>query len=135
MVVKVKFNHVGIFVENISNAIDQLKEIIIIKKKTSVIIDKKLGVKILFIIDNNNLCYELIEPYGKNNPVSNSLKKKINILNHIAYETKNFSKDIRKLIKSGYRPIIKPTKAKAFKGKKVIFLINKLNFIIEIIEK
>ena len=76
MVVKVKFNHVGIFVENISNAIDQLKEIIIIKKKTSAIIDKKLGVKILFIIDNNNLCYELIEPYGKNNPVSNSLKNK-----------------------------------------------------------
>ena len=56
------------------------------------------------------------------------LKKKINILNHIAYETKNFSKDIRRLIKSGYRPIIKPTKAKAFKGKKVIFLSISMDF-------
>ena len=39
MVVKVKFNHVGIFVENISNAIDQLKEIIITEQGNQYFVD------------------------------------------------------------------------------------------------
>ena len=42
---------------------------------------------------------------------------------------------ISKLINSGFRPITKAIKAKAFSGRRVIFLMNKLNFITEIIEK
>ncbi len=129
-----RFNHIGIFVNKIDLGLIELQKIIKIKKKSSLIKDKNLKVKVMFIVDRDNICYELVAPYGKNNPISKTLEKKVNILNHLAYETKNFSNNINKLIRLGYRPITKPTKAKAFKGKKIIFLINKLNFIIELIE-
>tara|TARA_B100001059_G_C17647816_1_gene482798 strand:- start:30 stop:428 length:399 start_codon:yes stop_codon:yes gene_type:complete len=129
-----RFNHIGIFVNKIDLGLIELQKIIKIKKKSSLIKDKNLKVKVMFIVDRDNICYELVAPYGKNNPISKTLEKKVNILNHLAYETKNFSNNINKLIRLGYRPITKPAKAKAFKGKKIIFLINKLNFIIELIE-
>ena len=53
----------------------------------------------------------------------------------MAYEASNFDSDVSKLINSGFRPITKAIKAKAFSGRRVIFLMNKLNFITEIIEK
>ena len=62
------------------------------------------------------------------------MEKRVNILNHLAYESKNFEKDLRKLINKGFRMISKPIKAKAFNDRKVTFLINKLNLIIELIE-
>ncbi len=130
-----KFNHIGIFVKSIKFGIKELSKIINIKRKSRLIKDKNLKVKVIFLYDEKNLCYELIEPFGKKNPVSNTLKKKINILNHIAYQSSNFEKDIKKLIKSGFRPITMAVKAKAFSNKRIIFLINKLNFINEIIEK
>ena len=130
-----EFNHIGIFVNSISIGIKELRKVVNIKKKTKIIEDKNLGVKVIFLYDNKKICYELIEPFGKNNPVSNTLKKKVNILNHIAYQTKNFDKDLKKLIKTGFRPFTNIVHAKAFSNKRVIFLINKMNFINELIEK
>ncbi len=129
-----RFNHIGIFVNKISDGISEFKKIIKIKKKSKIIKDKNLKVKVIFIIDYQNICYELVEPFGKNNPVSKTLEKRVNILNHLAYESKNFEKDLRKLINKGFRMISKPIKAKAFNDRKVTFLINKLNLIIELIE-
>ena len=130
-----EFNHIGIFVKSISIGIKELSKVVNIKKKTQIIKDKNLQVKVVFLYDNKKICYELIEPFGKKNPVSNTLKKKTNILNHIAYQTKNFDKDLKKLLKTGFRPITSILRAKAFSNKRVIFLINKINFINELIEK
>ncbi len=129
-----KFNHIGIFVKEINKGLLEFKKFIKIKKKSNLVEDKKLKVKVMFITDENNLCYELIEPFGKNNPVTKTLEKRVNIINHLAYETKSFEKNIKVLTDSGFRAITKPTKAKAFSGRRIIFLINKLNFIIELIE-
>ncbi len=112
-----QFNHIGIFVKNINLGIREIKKVIQIKKKSKIIKDKNLKVKIIFLYDEKKLCYELIEPYGKKNPVSNTLKKNINILNHLAYEASNFDSDVSKLINSGFRPITKAIKAKAFSGR------------------
>ncbi len=129
-----QFNHIGIFVNKINEGIPELKKFIKIKKKSKIIKDKNLKVKVIFIIDHDDICYELVEPFGKNNPVSKTLEKKVNILNHLAYESKNFKKDLNNLTKRGFRIITKPVKAKAFNNRKVTFLINNLNLIIELIE-
>ena len=127
-----QFNHIGIFVNKINEGIPELKKFIRIKKKSKIIKDKNLKVKVIFIIDHDDICYELVEPFGKNNPVSKTLEKKVNILNHLAYESKNFKKDLNNLTKRGFRIITKPVKAKAFNRK--LLLINNLNLIIELIE-
>lgn len=129
-----KLHHVGIFVRSISEGVKYFKFIFKIKKKSKIIIDKNLGVKIQFIFDFNNNCFEIIEPYGKINPVSKILSKKKNIINHLAYSTKNFKQKIIYLREKGFAPITKPMKAVAFNKKKVIFFLSPLNFIIELIE-
>jgi hypothetical protein len=129
------FHHLGIIVSDIKQASKNLKAIIPIKKKTKIITDKSWKVKILFLIDNNKVTYEIIEPLGKSSPIYNALKKNINILNHIAYESINFEKDCKKLIKQGLVPLTKAMGAVAFKNKKVIFFYTKEKFILELIEK
>ena len=130
-----KFHHFGIIVSDIKKASKNLSANLPIKKKTKIFNDKNWKVKILFLFDNNNVKYEIIEPLGKSSPVYNALKNNINILNHIAYESLNFEKDCKKLIKQGLLPLTKAMSAVAFKNKKVIFFYTKENFILEIIEK
>ncbi len=130
-----KFHHFGIIVSDIKRASKNLEAIIPIKKKTKLFIDKNWKVKVIFLKDNSNINYELIEPLGKDSPVNNALKKNVNILNHIAYESMNFEKDCKILTQKGSRPLTKAMKAVAFKNKKVIFFYTKENFILEIIEK
>lgn len=129
------FHHIGIFVQSISKGKNYLNKIIKIKKFSKIIYDKNLKVKVLFVYDTNNICYELVSGYGRNNPVDNTLKNKINIINHIAYKTNKFEKVIKKLKANGDLQITEPKKALAFKKKKIVFFLTKLNFIIEVIEQ
>ena len=128
-----KLHHVGIFVENQKKGLNFFEKIINIKKKSKIILDKNLGVRVRFIYDSKNNCYELVSPYTKNNPVQKILNEKKNIINHFAYKTKEFNNTILKLRKNNCAPLSKPKYAIAFK-KKIIFFLTPLNFIIEIIE-
>lgn len=131
-----KFHHLGIIVKDLKYGETHLKNFSNLKRITKKIInDKKIGVKILFFKNKYHPLIELISPINKSSPVSLTLKKNINLLNHIAYVSTNFVQDIQKLKKKGLLQITKPNPAKAFKGKRVVFFLNKLNFIIEIIEK
>ena len=130
-----KFNHICIFLSNIKNGETFFKKIIKIKRKSRFFFDIKLGVKVRFLYADSGICYEIVAPYGKNNPVNKVLKKKSNILNHVAYETKNLKKTINYLRKINCAPITRPQPAKAFNNRKVIFFLTPLNFIIEIIQK
>ena len=125
------FNHIGIFVSNIKKSEKYLKPFFNLNKK-KIIFDKKLKIKVKLYYDNKKVCYELVEPYGKGDPVTGYLKRGSNILNHIAYSTKNFNLTINYLKKKKFIQISKINYSKIFKGK-IIFL-SPLNYIVEIIE-
>lgn len=129
------FDHIGIFVNSIPLGRKFFEKTLAIKKKSKIIKDDNLSVKIQFLYDKNNICYELISGLGKNNPVDNVLKKNVNIINHIAYKTNKFEKIIKFMNAQGNLQISQPKNAKAFRNKKVVFFLTKLGFIIELIEK
>ena len=129
------FDHIGIFVNSIPLGSKFFEKTLAIKKKSKIIKDDNLSVKIQFLYDKNNICYELISGLGKNNPVDNVLKKNVNIINHIAYKTNKFEKIIKFMNAQGNLQISQPKNAKAFRNKKVVFFLTKLGFIIELIEK
>ena len=129
-----KFHHVGIFVANIKSGENFFKSLIKINKTSKIINDKNLGIKVKFLYDNKNICYELVAPLGIKNPVDKVLKKRSNIINHIAYKVKDFNRALIYMRKKNCAPITQPMLAKAFK-KKVIFFLTPLNFIIELIEE
>ena len=130
-----RFHHIGIIVHNLKLGENHLKSFSNVKRISKMIVDKNIGVKILFLKSKNHPLIELVAPFNKSSPISLSLKKNVNLINHIAYKSKNFSYDIKKLKNKGMLQITKPISAKAFKGKQVVIFLNKLNFIIELIEE
>ena len=128
------FHHLGIFVKSIDKASIILSRDLKAKKASPIIVDKNLQVKVQFFKYANNLIFELVEGIGSKNPVKSSLDQNKNLLNHIAYKTNEFDFQMNKLIKKGYIQISKVSNSIAFKGKKIVFFLSPLNFIIELIE-
>ena len=131
---KLIFNHIGIFVENIKKKEKYLNNLFNISSESKIVPDKKLGIKAKLYFDQKKICYELVEPYGKDNPVSGVLKRGTNILNHIAYSSNDFEYTIKYMKQKKYKQISLINYSKLFKSR-IVFFLSPLNFIIEIIEK
>jgi methylmalonyl-CoA/ethylmalonyl-CoA epimerase len=128
------FHHIGIFVKDLNFGKKILSKIFNVVSASEEIIDENIGVKIIFLKDNKGILYELVAPYGDKSPVLGTLKRGKDFLNHIAYLTNSFEKEVNKLRGEGFVPLGEAQSAKAFSGAKVIFLLSPLGFIVELIE-
>ena len=72
-----------------------MSKFIQVSQESEIIIDENLGVKILFLTDQENINYELVAPYGKNNPVDGVISREKDLLNHIAYVSDSFDEEIK----------------------------------------
>lgn len=129
-----KFHHIGIFVKDLEYGKLEISKFIEIVSASSEIVDEQMGVKIIFVKDNQGIKYELVAPFGKNSPVNGVLKRGKDYLNHIAYECGSFDDEIKRLRNEGLVPLGVAKNAKAFQGARVIFFLSPLGFIIELIE-
>ena len=129
-----KFHHVGIFVESIDTGIDEMSKIYDIVQVSKTIEDVLIGVRIVFLKDSSGINYELVAPFGNDSPVTGVLKRGHGFLNHLAYTTNQFDRQLRNLRNLGMIPLGPAKKAVAFNGRRVIFFLTKLNYVVEIIE-
>lgn len=129
-----KFDHIGIFVKSLEIGREHLNQVYGINKWSKIFYDPIQSVEVQFGYDSSKICYELVSPKGKNNPVDKVLKDGKNILNHLAYKVENIEKEIERLKNKRCILISGPNPAIAFKNKKIAFLYTPLKFIIEIIE-
>jgi methylmalonyl-CoA/ethylmalonyl-CoA epimerase len=130
-----KFDHIGVFVQDIASGDAALNAIIPIARRSEIFTDPVIKVQVQFLYDESGICYELVAPFGEGNPVDGVLKTRRNILNHVAYRTPDLDATLQDLNSKGSFPINRPTPAVAFGGKRVVFLLTPLNFIIELIEE
>ena len=86
-----KFHHVGIFVRSLDFGKLHLNALIPGLDWSDSIDDAGLKVSVQFASSPDGLTYELVAPNGADNPVENSLSKRVNILNHVAYTTVSFN--------------------------------------------
>ena len=128
------FHHLGIFVKSIDKSSIIFSRDLKVQKTSEIIVDEDLQVKVQFFKDHNGITYELVEGIGKKNPVTNTLEKNKNILNHVAYTSKQFDNQLKELNDYGYINISNISKSVAFNGSRIVFLLSPLNFIIELIE-
>ena len=128
------FHHLGIFVKSIDKSSIIFSRDLKVQKTSEIIVDEDLQVKVQFFKDQNGITYELVEGIGKKNPVINTLEKNKNILNHVAYTSKEFDNQLKKLNNYGYVNISNISRSVAFNGNRIVFLLSPLNFIIELIE-
>ena len=131
---EVKFDHVGIFVKDIEVGLNQLKNLLPIVHQGEIYKDPLLSVLVQFCYDRDGTCYELVAPFGDDNPVDPILASNNNILNHVAYKSENFEDTINHFRNSGCLPLGSAKPAVAFGGARVQFFLTPLRLIIEIIE-
>lgn len=129
-----EFHHIGLFVHCLEDGIEHMGNTINIVSISDRIDDPIIDVAIIFLKDHSGITYELVAPLSKESPVNGVLKRGSGFLNHLAYVSNNFDVDVSRLRKNQNVPLGPARPAKAFNGKRVIFFLNKLNFIVEIIE-
>ena len=125
-----KFHHIGYLTNDINKTFNDFKKLGY-KKKNKLFTDKIFKVKIQFIQNFPNII-ELIKPDKLNYGLINILNNK-NYAYHFAYKVKNVDKEVAEL-KKNFKLIVNPTKALAFRNKRVSFLKMKNDFIIELIQ-
>ena len=129
-----EFHHIGLFVQCLEEGIEHMGNTIKIENISDRIVDPIIDVEIIFLKDHSGVTYELVAPLSKESPVNGVLERGSGFLNHLAYVSDDFDLDISRLRKNQNVPLGPARPAKAFNGKRVIFFLNKLKFIIEIIE-
>lgn len=129
-----KFDHVGVVVNDIVEGRRLLKAMFGIDHWTRVFEDRGIDVCVQFGIGADGPCYELIAPLGKQSPVSGALKGGANILNHVAYLVADLGPAADELRKLGCFPVADAVPAAAYGGKRVQFFRTSLRFTVELIE-
>ena len=129
-----KLHHLGIAVNNIKTSCLHYKKILGWERKSEIIYDPIQNVNILFMGDENDILYELIEPVDENSPISKLIEKGISLY-HFCYEVDDIDYMIKYLLEKKFILISGPSKAAAFKGKRIAFMFNSDNLTIEIVEK
>ena len=128
-----KMSHLGIAVKSIETSVVMYKESLGWKEITKLTYDPVQKVNILFMIDNHENKFELLEPVGNDSPIDKMLERRIGLY-HICYEVQDIDMEIKELTKTGFLLISGPVVAVAFDGRMIAFLINRDNLIIELLE-
>ncbi len=128
------FDHIGIFVKNLEYGRKRLSSILPITKFTDPVDDKFHKVSVQFGIDNTGIRYELVAPFGKDNPAESVLSKGENIQNHICYLVDDLDSEVKRLRSEGAIPLGSPKPGVAFNNNRVVFFLTPLRFVIELIE-
>ena len=118
-----RFHHVGIAVKSIDEILGKGRKIADSIQKVSVA-----------LVSLNNFTIEFVEPLNESSPVTKILEKKQSIY-HICFEVKNLQTAIETAKKNGFFCFTKPVPAKAFNGKKIIWLFSGIYGLIELLEK
>ena len=129
-----KINHLGIAVKSIESSVVMYKESLGWKEITKLVYDPVQKVNILFMVDRHGSKFELLEPGGKESPISKMLDRRIGLY-HICYKVQDIKLKIKELTETGFFLISGPVEAVAFDDKAIAFLINSDNLIIELLEQ
>ena len=83
--VSLVFDHIGIIVKKLDKGVEQFRKFHANLSWSEVYEEPYQDVFVRFGADYNALRYEVIAPRSPNSPIMNSLKKNVNLLNHLAY--------------------------------------------------
>ena len=116
-----KVNHIAIAVTNLDEGVKIYKDTFgaQVSKKLAL---PKHGVTTVFVkLSNTNI--DLLEPLGKNSPISNFLiKNPSGGVHHLCYEVSNITESVEYLTNAGYKILGDGIPREGAHGKPVIFL-------------
>ena len=116
-----RLNHIAIAVTNLEEGIKIYKDTFGVEISKKLVLPKH-GVTTVFVnVNNTNI--ELLEPLGKNSPISNFLNKNPSGgVHHLCYEVSNIKETVEYLTNAGYKILGEGIPREGAHGKPVIFL-------------
>ncbi len=131
-----KFNHVGIAVENIEDYFKTVLEPVFkCKMSSQIYTDVLQRSKIAFVETVDGTCIELVEPLGPDSPVADIIKNKRGGLYHLCFTATNFEEDIENCKKNKFVLVSAPKPAIAFNNRRVAFFLTPAKELIELLEE
>ena len=116
-----RLNHIAIAVTNLDEGINIYKDTLGVQVSKKLALPKH-GVTTVFVnLSNTNI--ELLEPLGKDSPISNFLiKNPSGGVHHLCYEVSNIIASVEYLTNAGYKILGDGIPREGAHGKPVIFL-------------
>ena len=128
-----KFNHIGYCVNNLEKSKLNFQNLGYMPSKT--FLDQDQNIEIILLRKKSSPIIELIQPIGEDNPLNRYLKPgEITVSYHIAYEVKNIMETVNHLRNKGFIPTMKISRAVAFNNVPFVFLANQFTGLIELLE-
>lgn len=128
------FDHLGVIVPDLSHGRQILGGALGISSWTAEFDDPVNDVYVQFGLCPSGMCYETVAPRSPSSPVRNALKKRVNVLNHVAYRVADLAAEAQRLRQVGFAAIADARPAVAYGQRAIQFFINADLFLLELIE-
>ncbi|ENY71968.1 glyoxalase [Aeromonas diversa CDC 2478-85] len=130
-----KLHHIGLVVAELDLGVTYCRESLGIERFSEPVHDPLQRVHIRFAYDAAGTCYELIAPAAEDSPVSQALRTRHNLLNHLAYEVEDIARSAEQLRGQRHLPLGPSQPAVAFGGAPVQFFLSPLGHIVELVQR
>jgi len=128
------FDHLGVIVPDLSRGRAILGGAFGIRSWTVEFDDPVNDVYVQFGRCASGMCYETVAPRSPASPVRNALKKRVNVLNHVAYRVADLAAEAQRLRGAGFTALAEARPAIAYRQRAIQFFINADLFLLELIE-
>jgi methylmalonyl-CoA/ethylmalonyl-CoA epimerase len=133
--VNLRFHHIGLVVENIERSTTTYMKRFGYQARSGIIHDSQQTAYVQFLsFPGENIFLEFVSPDGPQSVLSLALKKGGG-LNHICYSTPDIEEACRQLRDEGLLLVRPPTKAIAFDGRKIAWLMDKSGTLFELLQR
>ncbi|MGL6597167.1 VOC family protein [Aeromonas veronii] len=129
-----QFDHIGLVVPDLASGVAYCRDVLGLSRFSVAVEDPLQGVWVQFVHDEHGLCYELVAPAGENSPVTQVIKTRRNVINHLAYRVQSLQEGATRLREQRHLPLGPSQPAVAFGGAHVQFFLSPLGHIVELIE-
>lgn len=126
-------DHVGVAVKSIELAIQLWQEVFGYKQVTSVVLNTRQKVLVVFLEKPNSITIKLIEPADETSPIYTFVKRGGG-LHHLCFKCEGLENTIIRMKKRGLRILCDPEPGEAFENEKIAFVFAKNGLNIEVID-
>jgi methylmalonyl-CoA/ethylmalonyl-CoA epimerase len=115
-------DHLGIVVRSLTEGLQQWEQLFGYKRCSSVVINTRQKVKVVFLSKPDSLTIKLVEPSEPASPVS-VFARKGGGLHHLCFRCDDLKSDIPVLKEKGARLMVSPEPGEAFKNNDIAFFL------------
>ncbi len=115
-------DHLGIVVRSLEEGIDQWERLFGYSRSSSIVVNIRQKVKVVFLSKPSSLTIKLMEPSEPDSPVS-QFARKGGGLHHLCFRCDDLRSGIALLKEKGARLIVPPQPGEAFKNNDIAFFL------------